>query len=196
MTRQVLVTGAGRFLFSSTACVYPQHKQHEADVTPLKEEDAWPADPEPGYGLETRVVRFQNVYGPLGTYTRIRARSTRPLRSVFGARKRESGRTWAPEELATTTRCVRASPPPSSASCWMGGVFVPRLKRRWLSSNSSKASTIRVAATRDWARWPPQLREEASRGGVKTSMPACPPKRGNCSLIRANMLESELEARC
>jgi nucleoside-diphosphate-sugar epimerase len=86
MTRQVLVTGAGRFLFSSTACVYPQHKQHEADVTPLKEEDAWPADPEPGYGfeklfmeklcqyyredhgLETRVVRFDNVYGPLGTY--------------------------------------------------------------------------------------------------------------------------------
>lgn len=75
-----------RFLFSSSACVYPQHLQNEADVDPLSEEDAWPADPEPGYGLEklymeklceyyrddfgleTRVVRFHNVYGPLGVY--------------------------------------------------------------------------------------------------------------------------------
>jgi nucleoside-diphosphate-sugar epimerase len=75
-----------RLLFSSSACVYPQYKQREADVTALKEEDAWPADPEEGYGLEklymekicqyyrqdlgleTRVVRFHNVYGPLGTY--------------------------------------------------------------------------------------------------------------------------------
>jgi nucleoside-diphosphate-sugar epimerase len=77
---------AERFLFSSSACIYPQYKQHDADVTPLKESDAMPADPEPGYGweklfaeelcryyrkdhkLETRVVRFHNVYGPLGTY--------------------------------------------------------------------------------------------------------------------------------
>ncbi len=75
-----------RFFFSSSACVYPQHKQDEADVTALKEEDAIPADPEKGYGweklymeqlcqymyedfgLETRVCRFHNVYGPLGTY--------------------------------------------------------------------------------------------------------------------------------
>ena len=76
----------GRFLFSSSACVYPQHLQRDADVMPLQEEDAFPADPEEGYGLEklfteklcqystedygleTRVVRFHNVYGPLGTY--------------------------------------------------------------------------------------------------------------------------------
>ena len=75
-----------RFLFSSSACVYAGYKQTSADVTPLKEEDAYPADPEAGYGweklyaeemckyyrkdhgLETRVVRFHNVYGPLGTY--------------------------------------------------------------------------------------------------------------------------------
>ena len=75
-----------RFLFSSSACVYPQHLQRDADVVPLQEEDAFPADPEEGYGLEklfteklcqyaaedyglaTRVVRFHNVYGPLGTY--------------------------------------------------------------------------------------------------------------------------------
>lgn len=76
----------GRFFFSSSACVYPQYKQKSEDVTPLKEEDAWPAEPEEGYGLEklfmeklcqyyredhgleTRVARFHNVYGPLGTY--------------------------------------------------------------------------------------------------------------------------------
>jgi nucleoside-diphosphate-sugar epimerase len=77
---------AGRFLFSSSACVYRQDKQKTPDVVPLKEEDAWPADPEPGYGLEklfmekmceyysstygmkVRVARFHNVYGPYGTY--------------------------------------------------------------------------------------------------------------------------------
>ncbi len=78
--------GVKKFLFSSSACVYAGYKQKEADVTPLKEEDAYPADPEPGYGwekifteelcryywkdhkFETRIVRFHNVYGPLGTY--------------------------------------------------------------------------------------------------------------------------------
>jgi GDP-D-mannose 3', 5'-epimerase len=75
-----------RFLFASSACVYPQHLCKEADVRPLREDDAWPADPEEGcgleklymeklcqyyaedFGLETRVARFQNVYGPLGSY--------------------------------------------------------------------------------------------------------------------------------
>src|SRR6266852_4228397 len=75
-----------RFLFSSSACVYAQSKQNDPEVTPLREEDAYPADPEPGYGweklyteqlcsyyrqdfgFETRIVRFHNVYGPLGTY--------------------------------------------------------------------------------------------------------------------------------
>lgn len=75
-----------RFLFSSSACVYAQSKQRLPDVTPLREEDAYPADPEAGYGweklfteelcryywqdyrFETRIVRFHNVYGPLGAY--------------------------------------------------------------------------------------------------------------------------------
>jgi len=78
--------GVKRFLFSSSACIYPQYLQTKPDVVPLREEDAFPADPEEGYGLEklymeklcqyftqdwgfaTRVVRFHNVYGPLGTY--------------------------------------------------------------------------------------------------------------------------------
>jgi nucleoside-diphosphate-sugar epimerase len=75
-----------RFLFSSSACVYPQYLQKDPEVANLKEEDAYPADPEEGYGteklfteelcryyyqdygFETRVVRFHNVYGTLGTY--------------------------------------------------------------------------------------------------------------------------------
>jgi GDP-D-mannose 3', 5'-epimerase len=80
------LNGISRFLFSSAACVYAGYKQKDADVTPLREQDAYPADPEPGYGweklfseelcryytsdygLDTRIVRFHNVYGPLGTY--------------------------------------------------------------------------------------------------------------------------------
>jgi nucleoside-diphosphate-sugar epimerase len=78
--------GVDRYLHASSACVYPDFMQHVTDVS-LKEDDAWPADPEPGYGLEklyaeqmckfyqeetdliTRVPRFHNVYGPYGTYT-------------------------------------------------------------------------------------------------------------------------------
>jgi nucleoside-diphosphate-sugar epimerase len=60
MLEAARINAAKRFLFSSSACVYPQYAQDSADVTPLKEEDA--------YGFETRVVRFHNVYGPLGTY--------------------------------------------------------------------------------------------------------------------------------
>jgi nucleoside-diphosphate-sugar epimerase len=80
------VNGVKRYLYSSSACVYPQGKQLDPNVKPLAEADAIPADPEPGYGweklyaeqlctyyredygLETRIVRFHNVYGSLGTY--------------------------------------------------------------------------------------------------------------------------------
>lgn len=79
--------GVDRFFFSSSACVYNADKQTNPDVVALKEEDAYPAMPEDGYGweklfsermcrhfredygLETRVARYHNVYGPLGTWT-------------------------------------------------------------------------------------------------------------------------------
>jgi GDP-D-mannose 3',5'-epimerase len=78
--------GVSRLLYTSSACVYPGYLQNTADVTPLKEEHAYPADAEDGYGweklymertcrhysedfgLETRIARFHNIYGPLGTY--------------------------------------------------------------------------------------------------------------------------------
>lgn len=78
--------GVGRYLYSSSACIYPEYLQVDAKVTPLKESDAFPAAPQDAYGweklisellaeyyksdfgLDTRIVRFHNVYGPYGTY--------------------------------------------------------------------------------------------------------------------------------
>jgi GDP-D-mannose 3', 5'-epimerase len=79
--------GAERFFYSSSACVYNGEKQTNPNVVALKEEDAYPALPEDGYGweklfsermcrhfeedygLQARVARYHNVYGPLGTWT-------------------------------------------------------------------------------------------------------------------------------
>lgn len=80
------VNGVKRYLYTSSACVYPEYKQLDTNVTPLKEEDAYPAMPQDAYGweklvserlclhyrdeygIETRVVRFHNIFGPLGTW--------------------------------------------------------------------------------------------------------------------------------
>lgn len=80
------VNGVQRYLFTSSACIYPEYKQTDANVTPLNEEDAYPAQPQDAYGwekliaerlcieyrndynLETRIVRFHNIYGPQGTW--------------------------------------------------------------------------------------------------------------------------------
>jgi len=79
-------SGVRRYFYSSSACVYNADKQTNEDVVPLKESDAYPAMPEDGYGWEklfsermcrhfeedfglvSRVARFHNVYGPLGTW--------------------------------------------------------------------------------------------------------------------------------
>jgi nucleoside-diphosphate-sugar epimerase len=110
------LNGIKRFLFSSSACVYAQSKQKSAEVTPLREEDAFPAEPEPGYGweklyaeelcryywqdykFETRIVRFHNVYGPLGTY--------------------DGGKEKAP---AAISRKVALAPDPGEIEVWGDG---------------------------------------------------------------------------
>lgn len=86
MLEAARVSGAEKFLFTSSACIYPGYKQNKPDVTPLREEDAYPADAEDGYGweklfmerqcrhyredygLKTYIVRFHNIFGPLGTF--------------------------------------------------------------------------------------------------------------------------------
>jgi GDP-D-mannose 3', 5'-epimerase len=80
------VNGVKRYLYTSSACVYPAYRQTDAHVTPLKEEDAYPAQPEDAYGweklvseqmcqyyqqqygLDVRIVRFHNIFGVLGTW--------------------------------------------------------------------------------------------------------------------------------
>ena len=102
-----------RVLYTSSACVYPGYRQDSPDVTPLREEDAYPADPEDGYGweklftervcrhyredygLETRVVRFHNIFGPLGTYDGGREKSPAAIcRKVALARDGDAIEVW------------------------------------------------------------------------------------------------------
>ena len=78
--------GVNRYLFTSSACIYPEYKQMETSIAPLREEDAYPAQPQDAYGWEKlvterlcthygedhdmamRIVRFHNIFGPLGTW--------------------------------------------------------------------------------------------------------------------------------
>ncbi len=78
--------GVKRYLYTSSACIYPEHLQEDADVKPLREEDAYPAQPQDAYGweklvseilcmhyrndygIETRTVRFHNIFGEKGTW--------------------------------------------------------------------------------------------------------------------------------
>ena len=86
MLEAARVSRVKRYLYTSSACVYPSFLQAAEDVTPLREDEAIPADPEKGYGweklfaeqlttyyheecgLDVRIVRFHNIYGPLGVY--------------------------------------------------------------------------------------------------------------------------------
>ncbi len=80
------LNGVQRYFYTSSACVYPEYRQTDVNVVPLKEEDAYPAQPQDAYGweklvterlcqhyredygLEARIVRFHNIFGPLGTW--------------------------------------------------------------------------------------------------------------------------------
>lgn len=111
------VNGATRFLFTSSACVYPGYRQRETNATALKEDDAYPADAEDGYGweklymertcrhyredfgLDTRIVRFHNIYGPLGTYDGGREKSPAAIcRKVALAEDNSSIEVWGDGE--------------------------------------------------------------------------------------------------
>jgi len=95
-----------KYFFSSSACVYNASKQNDTFIKGLKESDAYPADPEDGYGweklfsermcrhftedfgLETRVARYHNIYGPLGTFDGGREKAPAALcRKIILAKK-------------------------------------------------------------------------------------------------------------
>ena len=103
--------GIESFFFSSSACVYNEDKQKSADVSPLREEDAYPAMPEDGYGweklfsermcrhfredfgLRTRVARYHNVYGPFGTWEGGREKAPAAICRKVVQAKRSGSRT-------------------------------------------------------------------------------------------------------
>ena len=119
LLRSCLINKVKKYFFSSSACVYNATKQMTNFIPGLKEEDAYPADPEDGYGweklfsermcrhftedfgLETRVARYHNVYGPLGTYDGGREKAPAALcRKVIEAKlnKKRSIDVWGDGE--------------------------------------------------------------------------------------------------
>lgn len=111
------VHGVSRYLYTSSACIYPDELQTEADVKPLREEDAYPANPQDAYGWEklmteklaeyyqsdfglvTRTVRFHNIYGPYGTYDGGREKAPAALaRKVAMAQPGEDIEMWGDGE--------------------------------------------------------------------------------------------------
>ncbi len=115
--------GVRRYLFSSSACVYPESLQTRTDVAPLREADAYPAAPQDAYGwekliteralgyfaadfgLETRIVRFHNIYGPLGTFDGGREKVPAALcRKIAMARDGGSIEIWG-DGLQTRSFC-------------------------------------------------------------------------------------------
>lgn len=101
--------GVGRYLFTSSACVYPEHLQLRADVAGLREQDAYPAAPDTEYGWEklmterlvqayardynmnVRIARFHNIYGPQGTWTGGREKAPAAMcRKVADAKRRNN----------------------------------------------------------------------------------------------------------
>jgi len=108
------LAGVKRLFYSSSACIYPTYKQEDADVTALKESDAYPADPDneygweklfserlyksyhEDYGLEVRIARFHNIYGPEGTYDGGREKAPAALsRKIAEAKDNDTIEVWA-----------------------------------------------------------------------------------------------------
>jgi nucleoside-diphosphate-sugar epimerase len=99
------LNGVRRYLYTSSACVYPEYRQNDANVVPLREDEAYPAAPQDAYGweklvserlclhyqeeygLETRIVRFHNIFGPLGTWAGGREKAPAALCRKIAAAK-------------------------------------------------------------------------------------------------------------
>ena len=117
-----------RFFYSSSACVYPNFKQERTDALGLKEEDAYPADPQENYGFEklcmeklclsyaedyemtTRIARFHNVYGPKGSWNDNAEKVPAALCRKIAEGKRKSSRPeieiWGDGEQTRSFMCI------------------------------------------------------------------------------------------
>ena len=148
--------GVERFFYASSACVYAADKQESPEVVPLKEADAYPAMPEDGYGweklfsermcrhfredfgLETRVARYHNVYGPHGTW--------------------DGGREKAPAAI-----CRKVVDAPSSAASTRSRSGVTASRRAasctsttaWTGRSGSRPATCASRSTSGRANWSP-----------------------------------------
>ncbi len=134
-----VLNGACRYFYSSSACVYPEYLQLEENVVPLKEEDAFPAAPQDAYGweklftellcgyyasdygIDTRVLRFHNIYGPLGTY--------------------EGGREKAPAALCRKAALAEDG---GQIEIWGDGAATPTTPSCWQRSAGSRGPTFRT----------------------------------------------------
>lgn len=102
-----------RLFYSSSACIYPTFKQEDSNVTALKESDAYPADPDneygwekifservyqsyrEDYGLDVRIVRYHNIYGPEGTYDGGKEKAPAALsRKIALAKNKDAIEVW------------------------------------------------------------------------------------------------------
>ena len=119
LLRACKINNIKRYFFSSSACVYNAQKQKQTFVKGLKEADAYPAEPEDGYGweklfsermcrhftedfnLDTRIVRYHNIFGPLGTYDGGREKAPAALcRKIINAKinKKQDIEVWGDGE--------------------------------------------------------------------------------------------------
>ena len=117
MLQTAMMYKVEKYLYTSSACVYPQYLQYKAEVKNLKEEDAYPADAEPGYGweklmselackyyredygLKAHIVRFHNIFGPLGTYEGGREKAPAALcRKIALAKSTDTIEVWGDGE--------------------------------------------------------------------------------------------------
>lgn len=123
MLEAARLNGIEKYFYTSSACIYPGYKQNTPDVTPLKEEDAYPADAEDGYGweklyteracrhyyedysLKTYSVRFHNIFGPLGSYDGGREKSPAAIcRKIALAQQEDEIEVWG-DGLQTRSYC-------------------------------------------------------------------------------------------
>jgi len=110
-----------RVFYSSSACIYPTYKQENPDVVPLKESDAYPADPDNEYGweklfserlyksygdfYEVRITRFHNIFGPEGTYDGGREKAPAAIcRKITLAKDNDYIETWG-DGMQTRSFC-------------------------------------------------------------------------------------------